>query len=241
LSDISGEYIEVLLDSGRLLKEIDRRQHTLKNKGAEIMTRYLVSIIAAAFAAAFLCVSVGNAQEAKFGFVDMQKFTQDSVKFKGQQKKLMDLYTVKKTALESRATELQKLKDEVQRQAGMMAEGARNEKIKEVTMKETEFKIAEQEAKNALQSEEQSMMQALQEDMKKIIGKIRQDRKLALVFNSAALLSSDDAFDITADVAKAYDADASIPGKPGTPPNPKPTPKAPPVAPGQPKKAPGAK
>jgi Skp family chaperone for outer membrane proteins len=207
------------------------------------MSRYLVSIIAAAFAVAFLCVSVSSAQEAKFGFVDMQKFTQESNKFKVQQKKLMDSFQLKKTSLETMGNAIQSLKEQVQRQAGMLDDKAKNEKIKEVTMKETEFKIAEQEAKNALQNEEQMMMQILQEDMKKIIGKIRQDRKLALVLNSAALLSYDEAFDITADVAKAYDADASIPGKAAatTAPNAKPTPKAPAAAAGPPKKAPGAK
>jgi Skp family chaperone for outer membrane proteins len=194
------------------------------------MSRNLVIIVAAAFVAAVLCVSASNAQEAKFGFVDMQKFTQESNKFKGQQKKLMDLFTMKKSALEAKAQELQKLKDDVQKQAAMLDEKARNDKIKEITMKETEFKLAEQEAKSLLQNEEQILMQGLQEDMKKVIQKIRQDKRLALVFNSAALLSADDALDITGEVAKAYDSDASIPGKGGAAANGKPA--APKAAPG---------
>jgi Skp family chaperone for outer membrane proteins len=185
----------------------------LKNKGAEIMSRYLGSILAAAFAAAFavafLCVSVSSAQEAKFGFVDMQEFTQKSTKFQGQQQKLMNLFNMKKSALEAKAKELQTLKDSAQ----MLNDAARNEKIKEMTMKETELKFAEQEAKTLLQNEEQGMMQALQTDMKKIIAKVRQERKLVLVFNSAALLSADDALDLTKEVASAYDADASVPSK----------------------------
>jgi Skp family chaperone for outer membrane proteins len=200
------------------------------------MSRYLVSIIAAAFAAAFLCVSVSSAEDAKYGFVDMQKFMAESTKAKAQQKKLMDLLQVKKTSLEKMARDIQTLKDEVQKQAAMLDEKVRNDKIKEVTMKETEFKLAEQEAKSVLQNEERDMMESLQQDMMRIITKIRQDKKLALVFNSAALLSADDALNITAEVAKAYDADTSAGAKPAPKAN-----KAPVTAPAQPKKGPGAK
>lgn len=196
------------------------------------MSRYLVSIIAAAFAAAFLCVAVSSAEDAKYGFVDMQKFMAESTKAKAQQQKLMDLLQVKKTALEKMARDIQTLKDGV----GVLDEAARNARIKDITMKETEFKLSEQEAKTVLQNAERDLMESLQQDMMRIITKIRQDKKLALVFNSAALLSADDALNITAEVAKAYDADTSAGAKAAPKAN-----KAPVTAPAQPKKGPGAK
>jgi Skp family chaperone for outer membrane proteins len=198
------------------------------------MSRYLVSIIAAACAAAFVCVSVSSAEDAKYGFVDMQKFMAESSKAKGLQQKLMDLFQLKKTALEKMAKDIQTLKDG----AGVLEESARNARIKDITMKETEFKLAEQEAKNVLQNAEREMMESLQQDMMRIITKIRQDKKLALVFNSAALLSADDGLNITGEVAKAYDADTSTGAKPAPKVN---KPAGPAVAPVQPKKAPGAK
>jgi Skp family chaperone for outer membrane proteins len=211
--------------------------YIVKNKGAEIMNRHLVSIAAAAFVAAFLCVSVSSAQEMKYGFVDIQQFMKDSKKFTDQQKKLMSLFEMKKSALETKAKELETLKSGAQ----VLTDAARNEKIKEITMKETELKLSEQEAKGLLQGEEQSMMQGLQDDLKRIIAKIRQEKKLSLVFNSAALLSADDALNVTKEVAAAYDADPSTPSKHSAAANPAAT-RAKPAPHAAPKpKAPGAR
>ena len=53
------------------------------------------------------------------------------------------------------------------------------------------------------------MMAIFQRDLTKIIARIRAQKGLKLVFNQAALLSADDALDITDEVAKAYDAEAT--------------------------------
>ena len=45
-------------------------------------------------------------------------------------------------------------------------------------------------------------------DVSKIIGQLRGQKKLTLVVNADALLSADDALDITDDVVKLYDAEA---------------------------------
>ena len=54
-------------------------------------------------------------------------------------------------------------------------------------------------------------MESFQRDLTKIIARIRAQKGLMMVFNQAALLSADDALDITEDVAKAYDAEAAAP------------------------------
>jgi Skp family chaperone for outer membrane proteins len=201
-----------LLDSGRRLKQIDRRQH-VKNKGAEIMRRYLAGIITAAFVATIMSVAISSAQGAGIAFVDMMEFAHKSKKCQEQENKLKAFVTAKQKALVDKYKKLQTLKSDTQRQASMLTQPVRDAKIKEITMKETELKLEKQEAESVVQNKRQIMMQALQTDIQKILKKIRQERKLSLVLNSQALLSADNVLDITTEVASAYDADPAIPSK----------------------------
>lgn len=192
------------------------------------MNRNRVTVITAAFIAVFLYVAVCGAEEAKFGFVDVQKFMGTSAKAKEHQKKLMQLLEMKKTALENKKKELINLQEELQKQGPMLKEDTRNDKIKQIGIKEMEYKLAEKEAQNSLQNEERDMMEALQRDITKIIGKIRAEKRLTMVFNSMALLSADDALDLTDEVAQQYDSGGDS-GKAG------PTKPKAPAAPAKPK------
>lgn len=197
------------------------------------MRKHLLSFVCAVSALVLVCVVTGQAQDLKVAFVDLQKFASKSVKAQTMQKKLMDLMNTKRTALENKKKELQELQEKLQKQGPMLKEDTRNQMIKEIGIKEMEFKLAEKEAQNSLQNEEREMMEIFQRDLTKIIARIRAQKGLIMVFNQAALLSADDALDITEDVAKAYDAEAAAPAA-----APKKAPAAGPApAPAAPKKA----
>jgi outer membrane protein len=198
------------------------------------MRKHLLSFVCAVSALVLVCVVTGQAQDLKVAFVDLQKFASKSVKAQTMQKKLMDLMNTKRTALENKKKELQELQEKLQKQGPMLKEDTRHQMIKEIGIKEMEFKLAEKEAQNSLQNEEREMMEIFQRDLTKIIARIRAQKGLIMVFNQAALLSADDALDITEDVAKAYDAEAAAPAA-----APAPKPKAPAAgpAPAAPKKA----
>jgi outer membrane protein len=197
------------------------------------MRKHLLAFVCAVSALVLVCVVTGQAQDLKVAFVDLQKFASKSVKAQTMQKKLMDLMNTKRTALENKKKELQDLQEKLQKQGPMLKEDTRNQMIKEIGIKEMEFKLAEKEAQNSLQNEEREMMEVFQRDLTKIIARIRAQKGLIMVFNQAALLSADDALDITEDVAKAYDAEAAAPAA-----APKKAPAAGPApAPAAPKKA----
>jgi outer membrane protein len=191
------------------------------------MRKHLLAFVCAVSALVLVCVVTGQAQDLKVAFVDLQKFASKSVKAQTMQKKLMDLMNTKRTALENKKKELADLQDQLQKQGPMLKEDTRNQKIKEIGIKEMEFKLAEKEAQNSLQNEERDTMESFQRDLTKIIARIRAQKGLIMVFNQAALLSADDALDITDDVAKAYDAETGAPAA-----APAPKPKAPAAAPG---------
>jgi outer membrane protein len=198
------------------------------------MRKHLLAFVCAVSALVLVCVVTGQAQDLKVAFVDLQKFASKSVKAQTMQKKLMDLMNTKRTALENKKKELQELQEKLQKQGPMLKEDTRNQMIKEIGIKEMEFKLAEKEAQNSLQNEEREMMEVFQRDLTKIIAQIRAQKGYTMVFNQAALLSADDALDITADVAKAYDAAAAAPA---AAPKPKAPAAGPAAAPAAPKKA----
>jgi outer membrane protein len=198
------------------------------------MRKHLLTFVCAVSALVLVCVVTGQAQDLKVAFVDLQKFASKSVKAQTMQKKLMDLMNTKRTALENKKKELQELQEKLQKQGPMLKEDTRNQMIKEIGIKEMEFKLAEKEAQNSLQNEEREMMEVFQRDLTKIIAQIRAQKGYTMVFNQAALLSADDALDITADVAKAYDAAAAAPA---AAPKPKAPAAGPAPAPAAPKKA----
>lgn len=197
------------------------------------MRKHFLAFVCAVSALILVCVVTGQAQDLKVAFVDLQKFASKSVKAQTMQKKLMDRMNTLRTSLESKKKELADLQEQLQKQGPMLKEDTRNQKIKEIGIKEMEFKLAEKEAQNSLQNEERDTMESFQRDLTKIIARIRAQKGLIMVFNQAALLSADDALDITEDVAKAYDAEAAAPAA-----APKKAPAAGPApAPAAPKKA----
>lgn len=197
------------------------------------MRKHFLTFVCAVSALVLICVVTGQAQDLKVAFVDLQKFASKSVKAQTMQKKLMDRMNTLRTSLENKKKELADLQEQLQKQGPMLKEDTRNQKIKEIGIKEMEFKLAEKEAQNSLQNEERDTMESFQRDLTKIIARIRAQKGLMMVFNQAALLSADDALDITEDVAKAYDAEAAAPAA-----APKKAPAAGPApAPAAPKKA----
>jgi len=204
------------------------------------MIRRTTMALCAMLAVVFLIGSICQAQEAKFAFVDFQKFGTMSQKAKEQQKKFGDMVEGKRTALESKRKELVDLQEQIQKQGPLLDEKARNQKVKEISVKEVEFKLAEKEAQNAVQNAQRDFQEVFRQDITKVIQAIRAEKRFTAIFDSAALLSADDSLDITAEVAHRYDAEA---GKTAGPPATAPKPKAPAPAPAAaPKpKAPGAR
>jgi outer membrane protein len=199
------------------------------------MRKLLLTFVCAVSVSVLVFVGVGTAVSAdlKVGFVDLQKFASMSTKAKAMQKRLLDLMNSKRKSLEDKKKELEGLVEKLKKQGPMLKEDTRTQMQKDIGIKEMELKLAEKAAQNTLQNEEQEAMKSFQRDLVHIISKIRTQKGLTMIFNQAALLSADDALDITAEVAKAYDATTAAPAA-----APRPKPKAPAAAPVHKKAAP---
>lgn len=182
----------------------------------------LVIAIACGISVAMLATSIEicSAQDFKFAFVDFQKFAGKSKRAQSQQQTFAQLVDTKRVALENKKKELETLNEQLQKQGPMLKEETRNQKIKELGIKEMEFKLAEKEAQNSLQNEQREQQEIFRRDISKIITQVRAQKNLTVIFDSAALLSGDDAYDITDEVVRVYDSEngsGAAKAKPATP------------------------
>jgi outer membrane protein len=182
-------------------------------------------LVVACIAVGVLCVfgTTGWAEDLKIGFVDLQKLVSKSSRAQAQQAKLSKWVEDKQKGLENKRKELQDLQDQLQKQGPMLKEETRNAKIKELGLKEMEYKMAEKEAQSQLQNEQRDLDEVFKKDLVNIVKEIRAQKKLSLVLNSMALFAADDTMDVTDEVIKLYDAGAASAG----PAKPKPAPTKP--------------
>jgi outer membrane protein len=183
------------------------------------MKKHMLGLIGAALAVAVFVAGDGFAQDLKVGFVDFQKFAGKSHKAKEQQQKFAQFVDAKRTSLENKKKEIENLKEQLTKTGAMLKDDARNQKIKEIGIKEMEFQLAEKEAQNDLQNEQRDQQEIFRRDISKIITALRAEKNLQFIFDSAALLSADDSLEMTDEVVRRYDADTGS-GAPATRPKP---------------------
>lgn len=177
------------------------------------MTKRVVKVFCILAALSFIAVGACWA-ELKVAFVSLPKLMQVSKKAQELQKKFADKVTAKKTDLENKRKDMESVKDRLEKTGPMLKEDARNSMIKELGIKEMEYKMAEKEAQTSLQNDERDTMETFQRDIEKIIEQVRAQKDLTLILNSTALLGGDKALDITDEVVRLYDSGAGADSKP---------------------------
>lgn len=182
-----------------------------------------VRILGLSMIVVFVAASVCVAQEPRVGCVNIMQFMQKSVQAKESQRKLQALKDQKKNALDRKVDEIRALKEKLEKQGPMLKEETRNAMIRDASIKETEIKLAQQEAESTLQSAFRDWEQTTQQELTKIVSQIRTEKKLSYIIRSEALLSYDPSMDITDEVISRFDA--AHPGTPAPKAAPKPAPK----------------
>ncbi len=170
-------------------------------------TRALITGVAAA-TLLFFSLGMCQAQDLKVGFFDIMKFGEKSQRAKEQQQKFMHSVEKEKNSIENKKKELLELQDKIQKQGPMLKEETRQAMVKDFNIKKMELEMADKDAQAKLQNEQREASEILQRELRKIIGHIRTQKKLTLILNGEALLSADDALDVTEDVIKVFDAEA---------------------------------
>ncbi|GEM_PF-667933 len=170
------------------------------------------------------------AEGFKIGYINLQTFAEKSKKYQAHAQQFMKLASGKQQELEQKKESLLSIEQDLRKQGPLLREDTRNDKLKEMAVKKMELELFEKQAQQLLQNEERDFMQGFQKDLKQIVDKIRKQKNLTLIFNAAALVSVDEALDLTDEAAKEYDAATTTTAKPGTKPGPAAAGTAPPAA-----------
>jgi outer membrane protein len=170
------------------------------------MKRHAVTAVCAMLTMLIFSTGICLAQQLKIGFVDFVEFATKSKRAQAQQKKFQQLVAQKQGALHKKKKEMEDLQEQIQKQSPMLTEEKRNQMIKDLGIKEMELKLAQREAENLLRNEQRDAQEVFQRDVVKIVSEIRKQKGLTMILNASALLSVDDALNVTDAVVKAYDA-----------------------------------
>lgn len=169
------------------------------------MKRFLGILLAATLV---LTVTPAISAEAKIGYVDLQKALNQSEAGKAAKEKIAKTVKEYEGTVESRQKELKKLKDELDKQALVLAEDARSAKERDFQQKRKDFERFTKDIQEELQQKDAQFTQKILKDLIQIIKEIGQKEGYTIILEQteSSLLYASDKIDITPQVIKTYDA-----------------------------------
>lgn len=156
-------------------------------------------------ALAFLSSSVALA-DFKLGVVNMQKAIQTSTAGKKAKAELEGDFEKKKKELQKKEADLKKMSEDLERKKSVLSEDVLQKK--QMEFQEEMMKFREVVGKNQveIQKKEQDLTAPIIDKMRRIVEKIAKEKGYAVVLeNSAAVLYSEAAHDLTDEVTKAFE------------------------------------
>jgi outer membrane protein len=148
------------------------------------------------------------AAEVKLGYVDLQKALNLSAAGKDAKEKIQKKVKEHEGAIETRQTELKKLKDDLEKQALLLSDEARGGKERDYQQKLKDFQRYTKDIQEELQQKDADFTRQILEDLFKVIKGIGEKEGYTMIFeqSESSLLFADDKVDLTDKVIKAYDA-----------------------------------
>jgi outer membrane protein len=134
------------------------------------------------------CASSLAADKAdKIGFINLQQIMQDSNAGKKAAGDFKKYYEKKTQELKSAEKELKTLKDELDRQSGIMTQSARSEKEAVYQKKLRDYKLLVNDTNEELKRRDQEMTQKIMPEIMKIVRSLAGKGKYTLVIDVATL------------------------------------------------------
>ncbi|MEE4252464.1 MAG: OmpH family outer membrane protein [Desulfuromusa sp.] len=157
---------------------------------------------------ALLLLSVPAFAANKFAYVDLQKalnLSKAGVQAKGEIAELAKKY---ETEFKIKQGEFLKMKGELEKQAALLSDTVKQEKIKEYQENATELQKFQQDAQRNLQQEDGKRTQEILKDLTAILKKFGTEGKYTMIFerSESGLVYVDEKLeDLTDELIKAYD------------------------------------
>lgn len=168
------------------------------------MKKILVTAVCA-LAVVALTAAKANADQ-KFGFIDMQRALNEVEEGKKAKAKLKKDFDEKQTMLDQKQDELKRLKDDLDKQALVIKEDAKRERMGELQQKFIELQTIYGKLQKELSEKELGLTKEIFDKMESIIAEIAQKEGLSIIFekNESRILFAPPSMDFTNDLIRKY-------------------------------------
>lgn len=152
--------------------------------------------------------SAASAEVVKIGVFDLQRAVNDCKKGKAAKAKIIKKFEKLQTELKIREAELNKLQQELERQAAMLSLEAKLQKEKTLKRKVRDFQDQYRDYTEEMRKAEVQATQPIVNDLLRIANEFGREKGYTLVLEgkTAGVIYAPKAVDITAEVVKRYDA-----------------------------------
>jgi outer membrane protein len=127
-----------------------------------------------------------NAPE-KIGFVDVREIMMNSDTGKKANEELKKIYDRNRLLIQGSEAELQKMKDEVERQRTILTEAALKEKEAAYQKKFRDYQTLVKEANDDLQAKDQEFSKSIIPEIQKLVNSIGEKEKFTVIFDLSAM------------------------------------------------------
>jgi outer membrane protein len=164
------------------------------------------TMLAMCVAGGLMLSSVSLAAGAKIGVVNIQKIFVSSPKVAATKKKLMGEFNTKKSALQAKQKSIQAKVDDYKKNSSVMSKAQKQKAQTQLAALQNSLMQMEQGYEQQMDLAQQKAMQKFVVDLKGVVATVAKSDKLDLVVPSNAAIYSSPSMDITAKVAKQFNA-----------------------------------
>jgi outer membrane protein len=163
----------------------------------------------AVMAGVVLLALAGAAEAAgtRLGYVDVQRVLVRSVAGVAAREQLEREKSTMQKDVDSRRTEVEKLREEIEKKGLVLAAEAKREKEETLQRKIRDLRRLAEDLEKELQKKEQAALQKILQEVTGVIERLGKDRGFLLIVEkrNAGVIYGDPEIDITDEVIKAYD------------------------------------
>jgi outer membrane protein len=179
--------------------------------------RKMVLIGVAGLFLLFLAVSPVLAAEAslKIGLVDLFRAVNESEQGKKAKAELESIIKGKQEALEEKGKAIEKLKGELDKQAGVLSAEAKKNKEDEMERLTREYQRTVADSQSEVRKKEGELTWRIVKDLREVVSAIAQEDKYTIIMENAEglILFADKGLDLTDRVIKKFDESKPKSGK----------------------------
>jgi outer membrane protein len=152
----------------------------------------------------FIASTVFAADATKIGFIDLQRALLESNAGKKARADLEVLEKSKKTVIDEKVKAINKVEEELTKQASALSSDARKTKEEELERHKRDLQRLVEDARVEIQKKEAELTEAILKDMSDVVEEFAKEEGYTVIFRSEVLLYAKKDVDITEVVVKKF-------------------------------------